>query len=116
MELLLQKWQKFFIKKIGSFTPEYPEGKKPTNAPEKIKYPNNPNDPTKPGDFSKVTIPYVEGYVPTYNGVELTPVDPADPSKGYKVPDNFDPTDKFGKNSNSICNLEFKKLQWNSFL
>ena len=88
---------KVLYKEIGSFTPEYPEGKKPTNAPEKIKYPNNPNDPTKPGDFSKVTIPYVEGYVPTYNGVELTPVDPADPSKGYKVPDNFDPTDKFGK-------------------
>jgi len=61
------------------------------------KEPNNPNDPTKPGDFSKVVIPYVDGYVPKYNGVELTPVDPADPSKGYKVPDNFDPTDKFGK-------------------
>ena len=89
--------KKVLYKEIGSFTLTYPEGKKPTNAPEKIKYPNNPNDPTKPGDFSKVTIPYVEGYVPTYNGVELTPVDPADPSKGYKVPDNFDPTDKFGK-------------------
>ncbi len=88
---------KVLYKEIGSFTPEYPAGKKPQDAPEKINYPNNPNDPTKPGDFSKVTIPYVEGYVPTYNGVELTPVDPADPSKGYKVPDNFDPTDKFGK-------------------
>ena len=88
---------KVLYKEIGSFTPEYPAGKKPQDAPDTIKYPNNPNDPTKPGDFSKVVIPYVDGYVPTYNGVELTPVDPADPSKGYKVPENFDPTDKFGK-------------------
>ena len=88
---------KVLYKEIGSFTPEYPAGKKPKDAPDTIKYPNNPNDPTKPGDFSKVVIPYVDGYVPKYNGVELTPVDPADPSKGYKVPDNFDPTDKFGK-------------------
>ena len=89
--------KKVLYKEIGSFTPEYPAGKKPQDAPDTIKYPNNPNDPTKPGDFSKVVIPYVDGYVPKYNGVELTPVDPADPSKGYKVPDNFDPTDKFGK-------------------
>ena len=88
---------KVLYKEIGSFTPEYPAGKKPKDAPDTIKYPNNPNDPTKPGDFSKVVIPYVDGYVPKYNGVELTPVDPADPSKGYKVPDNFNPTDKFGK-------------------
>ena len=88
---------KVLYKEIGSFTPEYPAGKKPKDAPDTIKYPNNPNDPTKLGDFSKVVIPYVDGYVPKYNGVELTPVDPADPSKGYKVPDNFNPTDKFGK-------------------
>jgi len=88
---------KVLYKEIGSFTPEYPAGKKPQDAPDTIKYPNNPNDPTKLGDFSKVVIPYVDGYVPEYNGVELTPVDPANPSKGYKVPDNFDPTDKFGK-------------------
>ena len=88
---------KVLYKEIGSFTPEYPAGKKPQDAPDTIKYPNNPNDPTKLGDFSKVVIPYVDGYVPKYNGVELTPVDPADPSKGYKVPDNFNPTDKFGK-------------------
>ena len=89
--------KKVLYKEIGSFTLTYPEGKKPTNAPDTIKYPNNPNDPTKLGDFSKVVIPYVDGYVPKYNGVELTPVDPADPSKGYKVPDNFNPTDNFGK-------------------
>ena len=88
---------KVLYKEIGSFTPEYPAGKKPQDAPDTIKYPNNPNDPTKLGDFSKVVIPYVDGYVPKYNGVELTPVDPADPSKGYKVPDNFNPTDNFGK-------------------
>ena len=88
---------KVLYKEIGSFTPEYPAGKKPQDAPDTIKYPNNPNDPTKLGDFSKVVIPYVDGYVPKYNGVELTPVDPADPSKGYKVPDNFNPTDNFSK-------------------
>ncbi len=88
---------KVLYKEIGSFTPEYPADKKPKDAPDTIKYPNNPNDPTKLGDFSKVVIPYVDGYVPKYNGVELTPVDPADPSKGYKVPDNFNPTDNFGK-------------------
>ena len=88
---------KVLYKEIGSFTPEYPADKKPKDAPDTIKYPNNPNDPTKLGDFSKVVIPYVDGYVPKYNGVELTPVDPADPSKGYKVPDNFNPTDNFSK-------------------
>ena len=88
---------KVLYKEIGSFTPKYPEDKKPNGAQDKIPYPNNPNDPTVPGDFSKVVIPYVEGYVPTYNGVELTPVNPADLSKGYKVPDNFNPTDKFGE-------------------
>ena len=52
---------KVLYKEIGSFTPEYPAGKKPKDAPDTIKYPNNPNDPTKPGDFSKVVIPYVDG-------------------------------------------------------
>ena len=89
--------KKVLYKEIGSFTLTYPEGKKPTNAPEKINYPNDPKDPSVPGNFGTVTIPHVDGFVPSYNGTPLTPVDPADPSKGYKVPDNFDPTDKFGK-------------------
>ena len=88
---------KVLYKEIGSFSPKYPEGKKPNGAQDKIPYPNNPNDPTVPGDFSTVTIPYVPGYTPVYNGKELTPKNPNDPSQGYKVPDGFTPTDKFGE-------------------
>ena len=88
---------KVLYKEIGSFTPKYPEGKKPNGAQDKIPYPNNPNDPTVPGDFSIVTIPYVPGYTPVYNGTELTPKNPNDPTQGYKVPDGFTPTDKFGE-------------------
>ena len=89
--------KKVLYKEIGSFTLTYPEGKKPMNAPEKINYPNDPKDPSVPGNFGTVTIPHVDGFVPSYNGTPLTPVDPADPSKGYKVPENFKPTDNFGK-------------------
>jgi len=88
---------KVLYKKIGAFIPSYPDGKKPQGAPEKINYPNHPTDPTKPGDFSTVTIPYVPGYTPVYNGQELTPKNPNDPTQGYKVPDGFTPTDKFGE-------------------
>ncbi len=92
-----QEVTKVLYKEIGSFTPKYPEGKKPNGAQDKIPYPNNPNDPTVPGDFSTVTIPYVPGYTPVYNGQELTPKNPNDPTQGYKVPDGFTPTDKFGE-------------------
>ena len=88
---------KVLYKEIGSFSPKYPEGKKPDGSQDKIPYPNNPNDPTVPGDFSTVTIPYVPGYTPVYNGKELTPKNPNDPTQGYKVPDGFTPTDKFGE-------------------
>ena len=88
---------KVLYKEIGSFVPNYPEGKKPNGAQDKIPYPNNPTDPTVPGDFSTITIPYVPGYTPVYNGQELTPKNPNDPSQGYKVPDGFTPTDKFGE-------------------
>ena len=88
---------KVLYKEIGSFVPNYPEGKKPNGAQDKIPYPNNPNDPTIPGDFSTVTIPYVPGYTPVYNGKELTPKNPNDPTQGYKVPEGFTPTDKFGE-------------------
>ena len=88
---------KVLYKKIGSFVPNYPEGKKPNGAQDKIPYPNNPNDPTVPGDFSTITIPYVPGYTPVYNGKELTPKNPNDPTQGYKVPDGFTPMDKFGE-------------------
>ena len=88
---------KVLYKKIGSFVPNYPEGKKPNGAQDKIPYPNNPTDPTVPGDFSTITIPYVPGYTPVHNGQELTPKNPTDPTQGYKVPDGFTPTDKFGE-------------------
>ena len=88
---------KVLYKKIGSFVPNYPDGKKPQGAPDKISYPNHPNDPTIPGDFNIITIPYVPGYTPVYNGQELTPKNPNDPTQGYKVPDGFTPTDKFGE-------------------
>ena len=88
---------KVLYKEIGSFSPKYSEGKKPNGAQDKIPYPNNPTDPTVPGDFSTITIPYVPGYTPVYNGQELTPKNPNDPSQGYKVPDGFTPTDKFGE-------------------
>ena len=88
---------KVLYKEIGSFIPQYPAGKKPQGATDKISYPNNPNDPTVPGDFSTITIPYVPGYTPVYNGQELTPKNPNDPTQGYKVPDGFTPTDKFGE-------------------
>ena len=88
---------KVLYKEIGSFSPQYPEGKKPNGAQDKIPYPNNPTDPTVPGDFSTITIPYVPGYTPVYNGQELTPKNPNDPTQGYKVPDGFTPTDKFGE-------------------
>ena len=89
--------KKVLYKEIGSFVPNYPAGKKPQGAPDKISYPNNPNDPTVPGDFSTITIPYVPGYTPVYDGQELTPKNPNDPTQGYKVPDGFTPTDKFGE-------------------
>ena len=88
---------KVLYKEIGSFVPKYPEGKKPNGAQDKIPYPNNPTDPTIPGDFGTITIPYVPGYTPVYNGQELTPKNPNDPTQGYKVPDGFTPTDKFGE-------------------
>ena len=88
---------KVLYKEIGSFVPNYPEGKKPQGAPNKISYPNHPTDPTVPGDFGTITIPYVPGYTPVYNGQELTPKNPNDPTQGYKVPDGFTPPDKFGE-------------------
>ena len=87
---------KVLYKEVGSFVPNYPAGKKPQGAPDKIYYPNNSTDSTILGDFSTVTIPYVAGYTPVYNGKELTPKNPNDPTQGYKVPDGFTPTDKFG--------------------
>ena len=94
--LVTPEVKKVLYKEIGSFVPTYPNGKKPNDAPEKIHYPNHPTDPSKPGDFGTITIPYVPGYTPVYNGVELTPKNPNNPKEGYKVPDGFNPADNFG--------------------
>ena len=94
--LVTPEVKKVLYKEIGSFVPTYPNGKKPNDAPEKIHYPNHPTDPSKPGDFRTITIPYVPGYTPVYNGVELTPKNPNNPKEGYKVPDGFNPADNFG--------------------
>ena len=72
----------YVYKPLGSWVPNIPG--QPTNP---IKYPNDPQDPTKPGT-DKPVLPYVPGYTPVDgNGNPLKPVDPQDPSKGYIVPD-----------------------------
>ena len=69
-------------KPLGSWVPNLPG--QPTNP---IKYPNNPDDPTKPGT-DKPVLPYVPGMTPKDgNGQPLKPVDPNDPTKGYIIPD-----------------------------
>ncbi|MDR9572005.1 MucBP domain-containing protein, partial [Streptococcus pneumoniae] len=69
-------------KPLGSWVPNIPG--QPTNP---IKYPNNPDDPTKPGS-DKPVLPYIPGHTPVDgNGQPLKPVDPQDPTKGYVIPD-----------------------------
>ena len=69
-------------KPLGSWIPNIPG--QPTDP---IKYPNDPQDPTKPGT-DKPVLPYVPGHTPVDgNGQPLKPVDPKDPSKGYITPD-----------------------------
>ena len=72
----------YVYKPIGSWIPNIPG--QPTTP---IKYPNDPQDPTKPGS-DKPVLPYVPGHTPVDgNGQPLKPVDPNDPTKGYEVPD-----------------------------
>ena len=81
--------------KLGSWVPKVPEGETPIDP---IPYPNDPKDPTKPGNDRPI-VPYVPGTTPkvpqdptkpvdpkTNPLVPLTPVDPKDPTKGYEVP------------------------------
>ena len=81
--------------KLGSWVPKVPEGETPMDP---IPYPNDPKDPTKPGNDRPI-VPYVPGTTPkvpkdptkpvdpnTNPLVPLTPVDPKDPTKGYEVP------------------------------
>ena len=72
----------YVYKPIGSWIPNIPG--QPTTP---IKYPNDPQDPTKPGS-DKPVLPYVPGHTPVDgNGQPLKPVDPNDPTKGYISPD-----------------------------
>ena len=72
----------YVYKPLGSWIPNIPG--QPTDP---IKYPNDPQDPTKPGT-DKPVLPYVPGHTPVDgNGQPLKPVDPKDPTKGYIVPD-----------------------------
>ena len=81
--------------KLGSWVPKVPEGETPIDP---IPYPNDPKDPTKPGNDRPI-VPYIPGTTPkvpkdptkpvdpnTNPLVPLTPVDPKDPTKGYEVP------------------------------
>ena len=81
--------------KLGSWVPKVPKGETPIDP---IPYPNDPKDPTKPGNDRPI-VPYIPGTTPkvpkdptkpvdpnTNPLVPLTPVDPNDPTKGYEVP------------------------------
>ena len=81
--------------KLGSWIPKVPKGETPIDP---IPYPNDPKDPTKPGNDRPI-VPYIPGTTPkvpkdptkpvdpnTNPLVPLTPVDPKDPTKGYEVP------------------------------
>ena len=68
-------------KPLGSWVPNIPG--QPTDP---IKYPNDPQDPTKPGS-DKPVLPYVPGHTPVDgNGQPLKPVNPNNPEEGYEVP------------------------------
>ncbi len=68
-------------KPLGSWVPNIPG--QPTNP---IKYPNDKDNPTKPGS-DKPVVPYVEGFTPKdKDGNPLKPVNPDNPKEGYEVP------------------------------
>ncbi|WP_173283508.1 YSIRK-type signal peptide-containing protein, partial [Streptococcus sp. 9903] len=91
--------EKVVYTKLGSWVPNLPEGVKPPEGTDMTPkpYPNNPNDPTKPGTPvypepgqpippGTPVIPYVPGYTPKIGDKPLEPVDPNNPENGYKVP------------------------------
>jgi len=68
-------------KSLGSWIPNIPG--QPTTP---IKYPNDSQDPTKPGT-EKPKAPYVPGFTPKdKDGNPLKPVNPNNPEEGYEVP------------------------------
>ena len=71
----------YVYKPLGSWVPNIPG--QPTNP---IKYPNDKDNPTKPGT-EKPKVPYVPGFTPKdKDGNPLKPVNPNNPEEGYEVP------------------------------
>ena len=80
---------KVVYKALGKYVPVVPEGFTPPTI-QNPQYPNNNDDPSKPGDPTTTTkIPYVPGLTPLNptTGQPLEPVTPGNPKDGYKVPE-----------------------------
>ncbi|WP_156637334.1 MBG domain-containing protein, partial [Lentilactobacillus kisonensis] len=72
---------KYVYNKVGGFTITTPNGQVTT-----IAYAVDHTDPTKVSVPLNQTVPYVSGYDAVSPAGKLTLVDPADPTKGYKLP------------------------------
>ena len=85
--------EKVVYKALGKYVPVVPEGFTPPTI-QNPQYPNNNDDPTKPGDpTTTTTIPYVPGTTPVGpDGQPLTPKVPGDPKQGYVPPVPTTPT------------------------
>ena len=84
---------KVVYKALGKFVPVVPEGFTPPTI-ENPQYPNNNDDPSKPGDpTTTTTIPYVPGTTPVGpDGQPLKPKVEGDPKQGYVPPAPTTPT------------------------
>ncbi|WP_261446823.1 mucin-binding protein, partial [Streptococcus mitis] len=78
---------------LGKYVPVVPEGFTPPTI-ENPQYPNNNDDPSKPGDpTTTTTIPYVPGTTPVGpDGQPLKPKVEGDPKQGYVPPAPTTPT------------------------
>ena len=85
--------EKVVYTKLGSWVPNLPKGVTPPEGTDMTPkpYPNNPDDPTKPGDPTPGLIPYVPGYTPNVGGTPLVPKNPTDLTEGYTPPTPTDP-------------------------
>ena len=82
---------KVVYKALGKFVPVVPEGFTPPTI-ENPQYPNNNDDPSKPGTPT-TTIPYVPGTTPVGpDGQPLKPKVEGDPKQGYVPPAPTTPT------------------------
>ena len=84
--------EKVVYKALGKYVPVVPEGFTPPTI-ENPQYPNNNEDPSKPGDpTTTTTIPYVPGTTPVGpDGQPLTPKN-GDKTQGYLPPTPTTPT------------------------